>query len=110
MMDYDTKAARDVLAERLRQVTEEGWTAEHDDRHDSGEIAIAAACYAIHGVGGDVSMWPRAAKLGLWGALRWPWDWSWWKPKDRRRDLVRAGALIIAEIERLDRISTGQEG
>jgi hypothetical protein len=33
----------------------------------------------------------------------WPWSVQWWKPKDRRRDLVRAGALIVAEIERLDR-------
>ena len=31
------------------------------------------------------------------------WDSEWWKPKDRRRDLIRAGALIVAEIERLDR-------
>lgn len=33
----------------------------------------------------------------------WPWQRKWWKPKDPRRDLVRAGALIIAEIERIDR-------
>jgi hypothetical protein len=35
----------------------------------------------------------------------WPWEDKWWKPKDRRRDLVRAGALIVAEIERLDRLA-----
>ena len=34
----------------------------------------------------------------------WPWVRRWWKPTDRRRDLVKAGALILAEIERLDRI------
>jgi hypothetical protein len=33
----------------------------------------------------------------------------WWKPKDRRRDLVRAAALIIAEIERLDRDAEARE-
>jgi hypothetical protein len=33
----------------------------------------------------------------------WPWHDDWWKPKDRRRDLIRAAALIVAEIERLDR-------
>jgi hypothetical protein len=33
----------------------------------------------------------------------WPWDRKWWKPTDRRRDLVKAAALILAEIERLDR-------
>jgi len=30
------------------------------------------------------------------------WAREWWKPKDRRRDLIRAAALIVAEIERLD--------
>lgn len=35
-----------------------------------------------------------------WG---WPWDASWWKPNARRRNLVKAGALILAEIERIDR-------
>ncbi|AKQ30008.1 TPA: hypothetical protein JI225_05075 [Acinetobacter baumannii] len=29
--------------------------------------------------------------------------WSYWKPKSPRQDLVRAAALLIAEIERLDR-------
>jgi len=33
----------------------------------------------------------------------WPWGKEWWKPSDRRRDLVKAGALIAAEIDRLDR-------
>jgi hypothetical protein len=37
---------------------------------------------------------------------QWPWLSKWWKPKDRRRDLVRAAALVIAEIERLDRASS----
>jgi hypothetical protein len=34
------------------------------------------------------------------------WDRDSWKPKDRRRNLVRAAALLIAEIERLDRRET----
>lgn len=33
---------------------------------------------------------------------------DWWKPKDRRRNLVKAGALIVAEIERLDRLASGR--
>ena len=33
----------------------------------------------------------------------WPWDRQWWKPKSRRRNLVRAAALLIAAIERIDR-------
>lgn len=76
----------DISAERWRQINEEGWSPEHDDDHDKGELANAAACYAI----GD--------PMGLW-----PWELSWFKLGDRRRNLVKAGALIIAEIERLDR-------
>lgn len=32
----------------------------------------------------------------------WPWAW-WWKPSTEIRDLVKAGALIAAEIDRLQR-------
>jgi hypothetical protein len=91
-------ALDDIAAERRRQIDAEGWTPEHDDAHRIGEMAQAAACYAIGSgfrdtIEGDEQRRPL-----------WPWDWSWWKPKDRRRDLVRAGALIVAEIERLDRL------
>ena len=36
----------------------------------------------------------------------WPWDESWFKPTpdDRIRELVKAGALILAEIDRLQRL------
>jgi hypothetical protein len=93
-----TQAARDVLAERQRQVETEGWTPAHDDQHDDGDLARAAACYAKRSARlyrGIVDLEPPPGD--------WPWEGRWWKPKDARRDLVRAGALILAEIERLDR-------
>lgn len=95
-----TAAASDVLAERQRQVTAEGWTPEHDDEHCNGELAMAAVCYinetgTVNRNGGKP-----------WG---WPWAASWWKPNTRRRNMVKAGALILAEIERLDR-ATGTRG
>jgi hypothetical protein len=83
-----SKALEDIAAERRRQVEVEGWTAQHDDQYTDGALAKAAICYA--------TVYPLAASY-------WPRDISWWKPKDRRSDLVRAGALIAAEIERLDR-------
>lgn len=103
----------DVLAERRRHV-EEGWTPEHDDEHDNNEMADAAAAYAYvsalsdreraHAMAGSLQEGaPRTSIFQQTLAHLWPWDWSWWKPKDRRRDLVRAASLIIAEIERLDR-------
>ena len=77
----------EIRDERERQVSAEGWSPRHDDRQSHGEIASAAAAYAI----GDPGFWPAA------------WPRAYWKPKSRRRDLVRAAALIVAEIERLDR-------
>jgi hypothetical protein len=93
-------AIADVAAERARQVQALGWTPEHDDRHDQ-DLALprAAACYALAGIGDSAPFWIARA-----GATEWVWPQQWqWKPKNRRADLVRAGALIVAEIERLDR-------
>ena len=99
-----TNAADDVLAERERQMSVEGWTEDHDDRHDKGEMGDAAACYAatVRAFAGEQYV-GRAYEPYMAYRDLWPWDDNWWKPKDRRRDLVRAGALILAEIERLDR-------
>ena len=84
-----------IAAERRRQVEQEGWTAEHDDHHVGGEIAGAAACYALaSGVLTEEGLADYRPRL-------WPWAEDWWKPKDPLRNLVRAGALIAAEIDRL---------
>jgi Lar family restriction alleviation protein len=104
-------AARDVLAERARQVAVESFTAEQDDRYEDGSLAAAAGCYALHSDGYRMG---SAGHAPAW----WPktWDASWWKPTTQRRDLVKAGALILAEIERIDRaarkaeIERGSEG
>ena len=90
-----TRAARDVLAERQRQIEVEGWTPEHDDAHSLGQMAGAALCYLAE----DIPHWARQQAHGCY----WPWDAEWWNPGDHRRNLVKAGALILAEIERLDR-------
>lgn len=101
------KAIELIAAERDRQMSDEGWTFEHDNDHTDGELAQAAACYA----------WPPPQPIEVRKA--WPWNREWWKPtipasgaestwreiRDARvRDLVKAGALIVAEIERLERI------
>lgn len=88
-------AARDVLTERRRQVEAEGWTPEHDDEHGNGEMAEAAACYAACAETHSMTGHPP---------MSWPWSPHWWKPSpDQRRNLVKAAALLLAEIERLDR-------
>lgn len=109
-----TTAARDVLAERAGQVSREGWGPAHDDAHRLGELALAAACYALdgaertHQVDLFSGIGKRQVRAGWFDIKRllWPWDWAWFKPKtDRRRNLVIAGALVLAEIERLDRVA-----
>ncbi len=82
-----------IVTERTRQIKEEGWSSSHDATHSAGELADAAACYAL----------ARKRKDG--DPVRyWPWDLQWWKPipNDRIRELVKAGALIAAEIDRLE--------
>ncbi|HFO1139006.1 hypothetical protein [Pseudomonas aeruginosa] len=95
----------DVQAERRRQVEAEGWTPEHDDAHSYGQMARAAACYALAG-----SSAPNDGTAALLVSLAWPWDEQWWKPSTARRDMVKACALALAEIERLDRATATQGG
>jgi hypothetical protein len=83
-----------IANERERQINQEGWSAEYDRKHVNGELAIAAACYAL----------PQIVRMA-WGVIQrlWPWDIQWFKPDpyNRIRELVKAGALIAAEIDRL---------
>lgn len=89
----------EIAAERRRQIEQEGWSVAHDDQHAEGEMADAAACYAMTV---NTRGLPVNGRTLEWWV--WPTEWTgWWKPKDRRRDLIRAAALIVAEIERLDR-------
>lgn len=102
----------EIAAERRRQQKDEGWDPiTHDDPMTEGQLAAAAACYANPRPkmlnerpsffnGGFCDEYPEG----------WPWDPDFWKPKDRRRNLVRAAALIIAEIERLDRAEAARAG
>ena len=86
-----------IAAERERQITAEGWSAAHDAEHDNCELTAAADCYLT------------SAALTYQGGCgpddyqdHWPFDESWWKPSgDAVRDLVKAGALIAAEIDRI---------
>ncbi len=91
-----------IAIERKRGIEAEGWTAEHDDTHTKGELLTAAIAYAtaaqhqeIHG--------PRA-DMDFVRQMYWPFEASWWKPKDMEKNLIVAGALIAAEIDRIRRL------
>ncbi|MDI6837454.1 MAG: hypothetical protein QMD99_17315 [Rhizobiaceae bacterium] len=89
----------DVIGERNRHITEEGWTENHDDQHTGRELAAAAEGYLTSAIsradGEDVSIPPEG----------WPFAPEWWKPKGYYADLKRAAALILAEMERVDRLA-----
>lgn len=90
-----------IAAERRRQVEVEGWTAEHDAAHRECQLLDAAICYA--GMAGSLLMDQDKGKEAKGGLLEaWPWNEQWWKPSDDPvRNLVKAGALIAAEIDRI---------
>lgn len=88
----DPSALRAIATERQRQIDSEGWTHEHDDEHGDDEIAEAAAAYALPSE-------TRRLLKNLPGS-------TWVKGGERIRELVKAGALIVAEIERLERART----
>ena len=101
-----------IAEERQRQVEEEGWSSAHDDGYFGFELPRAAACYAM----GEPIFLER--RLGVGGDRRlpivtfpnvWPWDKEEWKPKDDLSNLVRAGALIAAEIDRIQRRTKREE-
>ena len=102
-----------IAQERARQVEKEGWTPEHDDEYYKGSLAAAGACYALvaHLDAPDKRRIAKALRDGTQSGFRavineiWPddWDETWFKPKAALRDLARAGALIAAEIDKLQR-------
>jgi hypothetical protein len=114
-----------IAAERTRQLAVEGWDAAHDDGHRNGEIACAAIAYAfpMHALAFAGSNGKDMQTVVSVGPLTfWPWAAVDFKPanpdgevrtKEQRiegqiRNLVKAGALIAAEIDRLQRLATTQ--
>lgn len=81
------------LLERQRQVTAEGFTHEHDDMYNDGQLLKAAACYLL-----------KAAGLAtLRFMFFWPWDRKWFKGDDKKRCIEKAFALLVADMERRER-------
>jgi len=97
-----------IAAERERQTSAEGYTPEHDDDHNTGDLPAAASAYTLLVCD---QVYPEQYKSFEEQAKErcekgWPWDEEMWKPSpDPIRNLVKAGALIAAEIDRLQRIA-----
>ncbi|HHJ2813492.1 TPA: hypothetical protein ACQIYV_002732 [Escherichia coli] len=92
-----SNAVQSVIAERQRHQSAEGWTPEHDDQYSKSQLLWASSCYVLNAI----HPFNRIP-------FDWPWTPEWWKPTNPRRDMVKAGALILAEIERIDRQEAAQ--
>lgn len=91
-MSFSTSGVRQIAVERRRQVDEEGFCAGHDSRHTDGSLCEAAVAYLT----GNPNRWPSS------------WAIKWYKPTTRLRDLTKAGALVAAEIDRLNAEEAGR--
>ena len=91
------KVLAEVAAERQRQIAI-GHTLTLDDAYIDRELARAAGAYVLNAANQNHA------------SLYWPWPGHSWQPGDPRRDLIRAAALAVAEIERLDREAAATEG
>ena len=101
-----------IAEERIRQHNQEGYSVAHDDAHDLGELAVAALCYATVASAqvvedrGAQQYTPAVLARCSDGLLTWPWSGKDWKPAaDPIRNLIKAGALLAAEIDRLQRLA-----
>jgi hypothetical protein len=104
---YDLMGLDAITTERVRQINKEGFTAGHDDNHMRGELALAAKCYLVAGMIAETGA--PAGELSK--PADWPWDAEWWKPSNNpTANLVKAGALIAAEIDRLERVAQNLTG
>lgn len=95
-----------IAAERRRQINVEQFDAIHDSTHNRGELLNAAICYAMDDKQRAAVNIAAGGEMRSYFEWRWPFDTKWWKPSpaDRVKELVKAGALIAAEIDRLQRL------
>ncbi|HFE7433326.1 hypothetical protein LD891_25565 [Salmonella enterica] len=93
----------DVIAERQRQISGEGFTPEQDDEYDRDELISAAISYirlATIWKDKDPDSYRKSS-----APMSWPWSPEWWKPTNPRRDMIKGIALLLAEAERQDRLN-----
>lgn len=88
-----SKALQDAIAERERQKSVEGFTAAGDDQYQRDELPHAAAAYAVPGLAHSI----------------WPFHQSWFKLGTVRENYIKAIALLLAEVERIDRLENKDE-
>lgn len=94
---HEFDALQLVIEARLSQIVAPGHSVAHESSMENGELAVAAACYAKN------TLHSTNVQVGTAQPLQWPFAADEWKPSpdNRLSELARAGAYILAEIERL---------
>lgn len=92
-LENATQGTLDVAAERMRQIDEHAYTATWDSGYLNFQLLYAADAYMRSAC--TDSVLNQAPPT-------FPWSEASWRPTTPRRDLVKAAALIIAEIDRMD--------
>lgn len=90
---HDLRVLNEIKTEREKQ-RGKGFDSSHDDRYTDNELPQAAIAYALN------AALPQAH---VDCPFFWPWAVQCFKPEGRRADMIKAAALLVAEIERMDR-------
>lgn len=101
----------EIQHERNRQ--RDRWGDAHDDQHEDGSLAAAAICY----IENEPIFVLRDSATSYTFQDPWPWDGGdprceggsnvpAYGYRNYRKSLVQAAALLVAEVERLDRAET----
>lgn len=116
LREKELSGAELIAQERARQISSEGYSSEHDDQHTEGELAQVASAYVVPWFTRIFN--DKGVSFGINRLFLWPKYDGWnFKPhngqdglailtKEQRdngriHDLVKSGALIAAEIDRL---------
>ena len=98
------KTGVELIAEERQRQIEKGFTQEHDAKHEVWEYVVAANCYSVAAnVSNSTEFFRTEEEKLILESIRheWPWDKESFKPTTSLRNLVKAGALIAAAIDRL---------
>lgn len=110
------KTGIELIAEERQRQINNGYDAQHDSHHNFDELASAAKTYInaaflttkskeMGNSNQAAISWHKYNEPFEWKYLKlgWPWEEESFKPTTSLEDLIKAGALIAAAIDRLQK-------
>lgn len=82
--------------ERLKQINKHGYTLYNDAGWNNKHLLMAALAYLKTAIGAEETL------TESWPMEDWPWDIKYFKDEGYVENLKKAGALIAAELDRLN--------